>query len=152
MWIKETLNKSPMSRVAIQCFLKALCIALLLQGGVVAAAPLVPWAKLGPEKQEILQPLAAQWDTLSPRLQKNLLHAAKRYPGLAPEEKQRFRDKLEKWSKLTPEQRKRAREKFQAFSKVPAAEREQVKQMVREQEAKKAGGAASGVLPVAPLK
>lgn len=126
-------------------------IALLLQAGLVSADPLVPWAKLTPAQQEILRPVAGEWDTLPQKLQKNLLYAAKRYPGLAPEEKQRFNDKLEKWSKLTPEQRKRAREKFQAFSKVPAAEREKVKQMVREQEAKKAeAAAASSVPPAAP--
>jgi Protein of unknown function (DUF3106) len=130
----------------------ALCIALLLQANLAAAASLVPWAKLGPEKQEILQPLAAQWDTLSPKLQNNLLHAAKRYPSLTPEEKQRFKEKLEKWSKLTPEQRKRAREKFQAFSKVPAVQREEVKQMVRQQEAKKAETTTSGVTPGAPAQ
>lgn len=128
----------------------ALCLALSLQANLAAAASLVPWAKLGQEKQEILQPLAAQWDTLSPKLQKNLLHAAKRYPGLTREEKQRFKDKLEKWSKLTPEQRKRAREKFHAFSKVPAVQREEVKQMVRQQQAKKSEIAASGVAPATP--
>ncbi len=130
----------------------ALCIVLSLQANLAAAASLVPWAKLGPEKQEILQPVAAQWDTLSPKLQKNLLHAAKRYPGLAPEEKLRFKEKLEKWSKLTPEQRKRAREKFQAFSKVPAVQREEVKQMVRQQEAKKTETAASGAPPATPAQ
>ncbi|TXT21787.1 MAG: hypothetical protein FD134_2569 [Gallionellaceae bacterium] len=130
----------------------ALGIVLSLQVSLAAAASLVPWAKLGPEKQEILQPLAAQWDTLSPKLQKNLLHAAKRYPNLTPEEKQRLKDKLEKWSKLTPEQRKRAREKFQAFSKVPAVQREEVKQMVRQQEAKKSEAAASGTPPATPAQ
>jgi Protein of unknown function (DUF3106) len=130
----------------------ALCITLLLQGNLATAAPLVLWAQLGPEKQEILQPLATQWDSLSPKLQKNLLLAAKHYPKFTPEEKRRFQDKLEKWSQLTPEQRKRAREKFQAFSKVPAAQREEVKQMVRQQEAKKAEAAASGVPPATPAQ
>ena len=125
-------------------------IALLLQTGMASAATLVAWAKLTPAQQEILRPVAAEWDTLPNQLQKNLLYAAKRYPSLTPEEKQRFNVKLEKWSKLTPEQRKRAREKFQAFSKVPEAEREKVKQMVREQEAKKVEAAASSVPPAAP--
>ncbi len=120
-----------------------LSIALLLQAGLASAAPLVPWAKLTPAQQEILHSVAAEWDALPNKLQKNLLYAAKRYPTLTPEEKQRFNDKLEKWSRLTPEQRRQAREKFQAFSKVPEAEREKVKQMVREQEAKKAEAGAA---------
>lgn len=105
------------------------------------------WAKLTPAQQEILRPIAAEWDKLPNKLQKNLLYAAERYPSLTPDEKLRFNDKLKKWSKLTPEQRKRAREKFQAFSKVPEAEREKVKQMVREQEARKAQGAVSNAPP-----
>lgn len=91
--------------------------------------------------------MASEWDTLPQKLQRNLLYAAKRYPSLTSEEKRRFSDNLEKWSKLTPEQRRRAREKFQAFSNVPAAEREKVKQMVREQEARKAQGAVSNEPP-----
>lgn len=126
-------------------------ITLLLQAGMVSAASLVAWAKLTPAQQEILRPIAAEWDKLPNKLQKNLLYAAERYPSLTPDEKLRFNDKLEKWSKLTPEQRKRAREKFQAFSKVPETEREKVKQMVREQEAKKAeAAAASSVSPAVP--
>ena len=126
----------------------AICITLLLQAGMAAAAPYKSWTQLTPAQQEALQPLAAQWDSLSTKLQKNLLHAAKRYPKLTPEQKQRFQNRLEKWSKLTPEQRKRAREKFSAFSKVPPEHREQVKQIVRQQEAGKA--AASGIPPAAP--
>lgn len=145
MWIKRILMRPGFSGLA-------LCLALVLQASPAAAASLAPWAKLGQEKQEILQPLAAQWDTLSPKLQKNLLHAAKRYPSLTLEEKLRFKEKLEKWSKLTPEQRKRAREKFQAFSKVPAVQREEVKQMVRQQEAKKSEATASGAPPTVPAQ
>jgi hypothetical protein len=59
---------------------------------------------------------------------------------------------LVKWSQLTPEQRNAAREKYSAFNKVPADKREQVKQMVKEEQARQAQQSASGVSAVSEFK
>lgn len=65
-----------------------------------------------------------------------MLNVAKHFPELSTEEKQRFLSRLGAWSKLTPEQRQAARDKYRAFSQVPEDKREQVRQMVREEQAK----------------
>lgn len=65
-----------------------------------------------------------------------MLNVAKYYPELSAEEKQRFLSRLGAWSKLTPGQRQAARDKYRAFSQVPEDKREQVRQMVREEQAR----------------
>jgi hypothetical protein len=50
-----------------------------------------------------------------------------------------------KWSKLTPEQREAARKKYRAFNKLPAPMREDVKQMIKEEQQKKAQQSTSGI-------
>lgn len=65
-----------------------------------------------------------------------MLNVAKHFPELSIEEKQRFLSRLGAWSRLTPEQRQAARDKYRAFSQVPEDKREQVRQMVREEQAK----------------
>lgn len=122
----------------------AACLLLCMTG---ASAAVATWRSLSPAQHEALAPLAQQWDTLPEVQQLRLLKTAKRYPHLTPEQKRRFRDRLTVWSKLTPEQRKAAREKYRAFKKVPAEKREQVKQMVKQDQAKKAQQPASAVPP-----
>jgi hypothetical protein len=103
------------------------------------------WRSLTPTQREALAPMVQQWDTL-PELQRHrLLETAKHYSQLTPEQKQRYHGRLEKWSKLTPEQREAARKKYRAFNKLPAEKRDQVKQMVKEEQARKAQQSASGV-------
>jgi len=95
------------------------------------------WGSLSPSQQEALAPLARQWDTLPEEDQHRWIKTAKRYPSLSPKQKKRFRNRVDAWNKLTPEQRKAAREKYRAFKKVPKEKREQVKQMIKQEEAKK---------------
>lgn len=109
------------------------CLALLLQSNLAAAAPYKSWLQLTAAQQVALRPLATQWDTLPTKLQKNLLTASAHYPQLSSRHKMLFQSRLEAWSKLSPEQRQRAREKFLAFSKIKPEIRAQVKQMTQSQ-------------------
>ena len=86
-----------------------------------------------------------QWDTLPETQRHHLLETAKHYPRMTPEQKQRYHDRLPAWSNLPLEQREAAREKYRAFKKVPAEKREQVKQMVKEEQERKAQQSASGI-------
>lgn len=109
------------------------------------------WRSLTPTQREALAPMVQQWDTL-PELQRHrLLETAKHYSQLTPEQKQRYHNRLEKWSKLTPEQREAARKKYRAFKKVPAEKREQVKQMVKEEQARKSQQSAASGVSAAPV-
>ena len=119
-----------------------LLLCLISAPGVAAAQS---WRSLTPTQREALAPMVQQWDTL-PELQRHrLLQTAKHYSQLTPEQKQRYHSRLEKWSRLTPEQREAARKKYRAFNKLPAKEREKVKQMIKEEQLKKAQQSASGV-------
>jgi hypothetical protein len=101
-----------------------------------AAASPQPWHSLTPAQQEALAPLSRQWSSLQEAQQQSMLNVAKYYPELSAEEKQRFLSRLGAWSKLTPGQRQAARDKYRAFSQVPEDKREQVRQMVREEQAR----------------
>lgn len=130
--------------VRMRSFLIGLFLLPLFTCSPVSAAQ-EPWRSLSHKQQDALAPLAQQWDSLPEAQQHRLLKTAKRYSSLSQEQKQRFHERLTVWSKLTPEQREAAREKYQAFSKVPAEKREQVKQMVKQEQERKAQQAASGV-------
>ena len=104
------------------------------------------WAELTPIQQEALAPLSKDWDALFKKQQQHFLKMADHYPTLTPVKKERFHKGLVAWSKLTPEQRKRARERYLSIS---PEKREQIKQRLREREARKT--AASGVQPSLPV-
>jgi predicted Fe-S protein YdhL (DUF1289 family) len=126
----------------------ARCLSTIVLTGLVCLPMLAEaetWAELTPVQQEALAPLSKDWNTLANKQQQHFIKLSNHYGKLTPEKKERLHKQLVAWSKLTPEQRKRAREKYIAFSKVPPEKREQVKQMLREQEARKA--AASSVQP-----
>lgn len=130
--------------VQMQNYVAAVFLLLCLTS-VPNSAAAQSWRSLTPTQREALAPMVQQWDTL-PELQRHrLLETAKHYSQLTPEQKQRYHGRLEKWSKLTPEQREAARKKYRAFNKLPAEKREQVKQMVKEEQARKAQQPASGV-------
>lgn len=125
-------------------YLAALFLLLCLLGvsGIAAAQS---WRALTPTQREALAPMVQQWDTLPELQRRRLLETAEHYSRMTPVQKQRYHARLEKWSKLTPEQREAARQKYRAFNKLPAKEREKVKQMVEEEQLKKAQQSASGV-------
>lgn len=123
----------------------AVFLALGIAGSHAWAGP--SWSSLTAMQQEALSPLAQQWNRLPDLQQQRLLATTKRYPHLTAEQKHRFRSRLEKWSKLTPEQRKAAREKYHAFSKVPSEHREKVKQMVKQEQEKKAMQQPASAVP-----
>jgi len=125
--------RAAQSRFSAFAFFMLLCLF-----ATVSSAAAASWNSLSPSQQEALAPLAQQWDTLPEEDQQRWIKTAKRYPGLSPEKKQRFRNRVAAWNKLTPEQRKAAREKYRAFKKVPKEKRDQVKQMIKQEEAKKA--------------
>lgn len=113
----------------------------------------LPWAELPPQQQRVLAPLTNEWDSLSEKQQTNFIGIAKRYPQLTPLQQQRIHDRMVRWSKLTPTQRQQAREKYKSFNQLPPEKREAVKQILREQHAKKHPLAASAVAPAsAPLR
>ncbi|MDD2915716.1 MAG: DUF3106 domain-containing protein [Gallionella sp.] len=123
---------------------------LLCVTGSSAIAAEKSWHSLTPVQQEALAPLSQQWDKLPELEQHDLLNTASRFPHLTPEQKLRFHSRLETWSKLTPTQRKAAREKYRAFKNVPTEKQEQVKQMVKQEQARreqtmKAQQAADGI-------
>jgi hypothetical protein len=130
--------------IQMQNYLATVFLLLCLTG-VSNSAAAQSWRSLTPTQREALAPMVQRWDTLPDVQRQRLLETAKRYPHMTSEQKQRYHGRLEKWSKLTPEQRKAAREKYRAFNKVPIEKREQVKQMVKEEQARKARQSASDV-------
>jgi hypothetical protein len=118
---------------------------LLCLIGAPSGAAAQAWRALTPEQRVALAPMDQQWDTLPEIQRKRLLETAKSYPHLTHEQKERYHKRLVKWSKLTPEQREAARKKYRAFNKLPAPMREDVKQMIKEEQQKKAQQSTSGI-------
>jgi hypothetical protein len=125
-------------------FLISVSLLLSLIGAPSVAAAQA-WRALTPEQREALAPLDQQWDTLPEIQRKRLLETAKSYSHLTREQKERYHKRLVKWSKLTPEQREAARKKYRAFNKLSPNEREKVKQMIKEEQQKKARQSTSGI-------
>jgi hypothetical protein len=110
------------------------------------------WARLTPEQQTILAPLASDWNSFDDKRRKKWLLTAKRYPKMKPEQQQRLQAQMREWAALTPEQRQTARENYRKLSKQPPDKREVVKEKWRERQRQKRATSRGGTPAPAAAK
>lgn len=86
-----------------------------------AASP--AWARLTPQQQVALAPLAGEWQQLPPERRQKWLEIAARFPSMPPDQQARLQRRMSDWAKLSPRQRGQARLNFQQARQVPSQDR-----------------------------
>ncbi|MCC2640159.1 MAG: uncharacterized protein K0S45_572 [Nitrospira sp.] len=113
----------------------ALCVLLLgfgVDSGWAKADPAgVPWNRLSPGEQQLLQRFSDRWEQFPPRRQERLRNGARKWGTMTPEERREAKQRFKQWRTLPPEEQQQLRERFRRFRQLPPERQESLREVRR---------------------